>query len=245
MINATMEICCGSAEDVYRAALGGADRAEMCSSLFHGGLSPSLGSLLAVREKTDIPIIAMLRPRQGGFCYTELEFSSMLHDARAFLEAGADGVVFGCLHEDGTVDVERCRRLVELADGKQTVFHRAFDVVPDWREAMDLLIELGVTRILTSGQESNVFFALDTVAEMRRYANGRIQIMPGAGITLKNVRRVLDETGCEQFHLGCYTELSDKSTLNNRGIFYGGALYPSELSYDVVDSDYVRALRQA
>ena len=131
--------------------------------------------------------MAMLRPRSGGFCYTDLEFRSMLRDGRELLNHGADGIVFGCLKPDGTVDEERCRRVISLAEGKPVVFHRALDVTPDWRQALDTLISLGVTRVLTSGQAPDVFFALDTIAEMIRFAGDAIEILPGAGITLRNV----------------------------------------------------------
>ena len=147
-----IEACCGSADDVIQAAQGGADRVELNSALFLGGLTPTPGCLEAARTRVTLPIMAMLRPREGGFCYTEAEFDTMLRDGRHLLAAGADGLVFGCLHADGSVDEARTRELVTLAEGRDTVFHRAIDVVPDWKRALDALIRLGVTRVLTSGQ---------------------------------------------------------------------------------------------
>ena len=183
MASVLLEVCCGSADDVIQAKLGGADRAELCSDLFHGGLTPTVGSLRVAKRETGMPIMAMIRPREGGFCYSEAEFAVCLEDGRTLLEAGADGLVFGFLREDGRVDEARTRQLTELARaaGKDAVFHRAIDVVPDWREALDLLAELGVTRVLTSGQEPDVSQGTATVREMIRYAAGRIQILPGAG----------------------------------------------------------------
>ena len=101
------EACCGSAEDVIEAAKGGAQRAELNSNLFHGGLTPTVGALRVAKRHTNIPIMCMVRPREGGFCYTEVEFEVMLDDARMLLDNGADGIVFGFLREDGTVDRER------------------------------------------------------------------------------------------------------------------------------------------
>jgi copper homeostasis protein len=185
----------------------------------------------------------MVRPRAGGFCYTDAEYETAKEDARLLLENGADGLVFGFLHEDGTVDSERTRELVRIAEGKPCVFHRALDVVPDWKRALDTLIELGVTRVLTSGQQSDVFFALDTIAEMIRYAGGAIEILPGAGITKQNVKKVVEATGCSQIHLACHKQLPEPSVKNNRSIYYGGALYPPEDRVDMIDSAYVADVR--
>src|SRR5215471_7991320 len=126
-----LEICCGSAEDAIEAAAGGADRVELCSALFLGGLTPSLGSLLQVKAQTKIPVIAMNRPRQAGFCYSQPEFAVMERDAEIFIEHGADGIVFGILNDDGTVDVERTSSICRRVGEKQAVFHRAFDVIAD------------------------------------------------------------------------------------------------------------------
>ena len=243
MAKILLEICCGSAEDALVAARNGADRVELNNNLFQGGLTPSVGTLQVVRQHSAIPVMAMVRPRAGGFCYTETEMETARADARALLAAGADGLVFGFLHEDGTVDVERTREMVSLSEGKPCVFHRAFDVVPDWKKALDQLISLGITRVLTSGQESDVFFALDTIAEMIRFAGDAIEILPGAGITLRNVDRVVAETGCTQVHLACHKAYPETSVANNRSIYYGGALYPPEDRFEITDGDCVAAIR--
>jgi copper homeostasis protein len=239
-----LEVCCGSAEDVIEAWKAGADRVELNSSLFHGGLTPSIGSLAVVKELAPIPVIAMVRPRQGGFCYTQTEYMTALADAKALMDGGADGLVFGFLNPDGTVDEARTRELVEMAGEKQSVFHRAIDVTPDWRKALETLIKLGVTRVLTSGQAPNVFFALDTVAEMIRFAQGAIQILPGAGITLQNAAKVVEATGCTQIHMAHHKRVVDASTQNNRDIFFGGALYPPEDSFEVTDRAYIAQVRE-
>ncbi len=245
MADVLLEICCGSSDDVAEAFKAGANRVELNSSLFHGGLTPTVGALVAAKEAATLPIMTMIRPRAGGFCYTPLEYRAAVADAEALLQTGADGLVFGFLHPDGTVDVERTRTLVALAGGKPTVFHRALDVTPDWKQALETLIHLGVTRVLTSGQAPNVFFALDTIAEMIRFAQGAIEILPGAGITLRNARRVVEATGCTQIHLARHRKLSDPSTANNRDIFFGGALYPPEDTFDQIDGEYVAAVRNA
>ena len=238
-----MEICCGSAEDAIVAARNGADRVELNNNLFQGGLIPSVGTLQVVKQHTGIPVMAMVRPRAGGFCYTDIEMETARADARALLDAGADGLVFGFLHGDGTIDEDRTRAFVELAEGKPCVFHRAIDVVPDWKRGLDTLIRLGVTRVLTSGQESDVFFALDTIREMIAFAGDAIEILPGAGITLRNVDRVVKETGCSQIHLACHKAYPETSVANNRSIYYGGALYPQEDRFEITDGKYVAAVK--
>lgn len=241
MAKVLLEVCCGSADDAIEAHKAGADRVELNCDLFHGGLTPSLGSLLVAKRETGMKIVAMVRPRGGGFCYTPAEFAAALEDARLLLEHGADGLAFGVLREDGTVDVERTGALARLARdaGREAVFHRAIDVVPDWKAVLDDLISIGITRVLTSGQEPDVSFGTQTVKEMIEYANGRIQILPGAGITARNMDRIIAETGCSQIHLAAHKDQSDTSVMNNRAIYYGGALYPPEDRFRVIDSDYI------
>ncbi len=241
-----LEICCGSADDCLEAARGGADRIELNSALFLGGLTPSVGALRAAKRACDVPIMAMVRPRAGGFCYTAREFETMELDARALIEAGAAGIVFGCLTPEGGLDVERNARLTVLAHdlGAQAVFHRAIDVTPDWRAALDALIELGVDRVLTSGQMPSAPLGLDVIADMVEYAAGRIEILPGAGINARNIRAVLRATGCTQAHMSAKSARRDESCAGNPAIHFGGALYPSEDSYDLVDCERVRAIRE-
>ncbi|HHT15915.1 MAG: copper homeostasis protein CutC [Christensenellales bacterium] len=237
-----VEVCCGSAEDAIRAALGGADRVELCSNLFQGGLTPTLGSVKAVREQSDITLNVMIRPREGGFCYTKTELLTARRDMETFLEYGVDGLVFGFLNEDGTVDVELTHEFVRLAGDVPITFHRAIDVVPDWKKAIDQLADIGVKRVLTSGLAPNVLLALDTVKEMIAYAGDRLIIMPGAGITPLTADKVAEYTGCKEMHVYFTKTLTDKSTMNNRDIFYGSALYPSETNYPVIDSEQVRII---
>ena len=243
MKKVTLEVCCGSVEDVLQAADGGADRVELNSCLFHGGLTPSIGEVLVAKKLVDIPIMTMVRPRQGGFCYTKAEYATALADAEQLLAAGADGLVFGFLHEDGALDRERCRELVRLAGDKTKVFHRAIDVAPDWKTMLSELIDLGVDRVLTSGQAPDVFYGVDVIREMVEFAAGRIQILPGAGVNRKNIDRILAGTGCDQIHVARFTQRLDPSTANNRDIFYGGALYPPEDRYDVIDGAFVAEMR--
>ena len=152
-----LEICTASAEDCAVAEQSGADRVELNCALMLGGLTPSLGALREARAAIRIPLIAMIRPRAGGFCYSASDFKVMQRDVEAALAEGADGIAFGILTPNGTIDLERCRQIVKLAAGRQIVFHRAFDVVPEPLTALDQLIDLGVTRVMTSGQETSAY----------------------------------------------------------------------------------------
>jgi copper homeostasis protein len=235
-----VEICCGSAEDVIESQKAQADRVELNSSLFEGGLTPSIGELLVAKETTNLPILSMVRPRAGGFCYTQTEFQTALKDAESLLANGSDGIVFGFLNADGTIDAERCRKMMDTIGSKESVFHRAIDVVPDWKKAIDTLIGLGVTRILTSGQRPSALDGAGTIAEMIRYANGRIQILPGGGVRQYNVKELLEKTGCRQVHISPHKNYFDTSVSGNPAIHFGGALYPPEDRFSVVDASAVR-----
>ena len=238
-----LEVCCGSVEDVLQAEHGGADRVELNSCLFHGGLTPSVGELITAKKLSKLPVMTMVRPRQGGFCYTDVEYRTALADAEALLANGADGLVFGFLNADGTLNVRRTRELCEMAGKREKVFHRAIDVAEDWKKMLGELIELGVDRVLTSGQAPDVFYGVDVIREMMDFAQGEIQIMPGAGVNLKNIDAILERTGCDQIHVARFRQYTDPSTANNRDIFYGGALYPPEDRYDVIDGDYIGQIR--
>ena len=241
MGRALLEVCCGSADDVIQAQWAGADRVELNSDLFHGGLTPTLGALIVAKRETGIQVMAMVRPREGGFCYTPAEFDTALEDAKLLLDYGADGLVFGVLQPDGTLDKGRTRVLVELcrSAGQEAVFHRAIDVVPDWREAFDALMDLGVDRVLTSGQQPTAPQGADTIREMVRYAAGRMEILPGGGINARNVNWVLEQTGCTQVHMSGHRQKRDPSAANDRGIHFGSCLYPPEDQYRMVNSSYI------
>lgn len=236
-----LEICCASADDVFAAAEAGADRVELNSALFLGGLTPSIG-LVREAKKAGIPMIVMVRPRDGGFCYTEREFDCMLSDARSFAEEGVDGLVFGVLLPDGRVDKERNRQLVEAAGDREKVFHRAFDVVPNWREAIDDLVELGFDRILTSGQAQNVVMGADTIKEMIEYAAGRIEILPGGGVRSHNIVELIRITGCTQAHATAGIEHIDTSCHGNPDVYFGSIVGEPDDRYKIVEHEKVREL---
>lgn len=204
-----LEIAASSVTDSLTAAAGGADRVELNSALQLGGLTPSLGTLLQVKELTRLPVMAMVRPRAGGFCYTDSEFATMQRDADLMLEHGAEGLVFGVLHDDGRIDTTRTAQLVAQCGPRPAVFHRAFDVTPDPADALETLIDLGVTRVLTSGQAACAAGGAAVIRALVQHASGRLEILPGAGIRPDNVAALLEATGCHQVHASLSTWQTD------------------------------------
>lgn len=235
--NLFFEVCCGSAEDAIEAAKGGAHRVELNSDLFHGGLTPTVGSLLTVKRHTSIPVMCMVRPREGGFCYTDTEFEVMLQDAKCLLENGADGIVFGFLHEDGTVDEEKTAKMLSVIGDRESVFHRAIDVTPDVFKALDTLISLGVRRVLTSGQKPTVPMGAETIRKMIEYADGRIEILPGGGIDAYNAAWCRKAIGTDMMHAAVHRTATDRSCSGNPEIYFGGAVYPPEDRYLIADAE--------
>jgi copper homeostasis protein len=238
-----LEVIATSVEDCSVAAAAGADRIELNSAFALGGLTPSLGLLIEARRATRLPLMVMLRPRSGGFCYTGTEFKTLLRDAELALANGADGLVFGCLHADGTVDAGRTAALVQLAGRAETVFHRAFDVTPDPLAALDRLIGVGVTRVLTSGQCATVVEGAANVAAYIRHAAGRIQLLPGSGVNLATAAGVIHSTGATQVHASLSGARYDRSTAARPAIRFGAAGGPPEDHVRILDPAMVAAMR--
>lgn len=212
-----LEVCCGSAQAARDAFEAGADRVELNSALSLGGLTPSMASFLQARACSKKPIICMVRERPCGFCYTPEEQETMLECARLFLENGADGIAFGFLEEDGSLDEEPVRKMTELIHsyGKEAVFHRALDVSSDPDAVLEKLCALGVDRVLSSGHESSALheLALERLARWNRQFQGSLQILPGCGINSLNVQTVLEKTGADQIHSSCKAQLCDPTTV--------------------------------
>lgn len=239
----TLEICTASAEDCVVAERAGADRLELNAALLLGGLTPSFGTLREARRSVRIPLIVMLRPRPGGFGYSPTEFSVLQRDLECALAEGADGVAFGILHADGTIDQERCRQVVRQAGQREVVFHRAFDVVPDPKTALEQLIDLGVRRVMTSGQEASAYNGAGNIAQYLRQASGRIEVLPAGGINRFTVADVVARTGCNQIHASLSGSRKDLSVLARPQVSFGGTLKPPEDQFGATDPGAVAALR--
>ena len=241
-----VEICCGSYYDAKQAALGGAKRIELNSALQLGGLTPTTATLKLVKQ--DFPalkVIAMVRPRGAGFCYSEEDFRVMEAECRELMEHGADGIAFGCLNEDGTLNIEQNKTLIGIikraGSEKEAVFHRAFDCVADPYKTMEELIALGVDRVLTSGLKPKAIDGADVLCKLQETYGDQIQILAGSGINVSNARILMDQTGLTQVHSSCKDWLRDETTVG-REVSFGMVSGEYESYYDTVSRHLVKEL---
>jgi copper homeostasis protein len=239
-----LEVCADSVESALAAQRGGAHRIELCSGLVEGGTTPSSGLISTVRSKVSIPICVMVRPRGGDFCYGTEDFETMEQDVLTAKHLGVDGVVFGILKEDGHVDVERTRHLVNVVRPLKVTFHRAFDMSRDLNESLEAMISAGVDRVLTSGGEQRVEDGASRVKQLSHAAAGRITIMAGGGITESNAHRLLVATGVRELHASAAVSVSSPMRHRNDKIAMG-AIKGREYQRAVVTEEKVRRLLEA
>lgn len=240
------EICIDSVEGVLAARESGAQRVELCSALLEGGLSPSYGMTKRAKAVAgDVKLHAMVRPRGGDFLYSEEEFAAMREDIAAFNEIGVDGLVFGLLTADGQVDADRTADLMSLARPASVTFHRAFDMAKDPYEEIEALIELGVDRLLTSGQAPSVLEGAPLIRELIERYGDRIAIMPGGDLTPRNVARVMSETGAIEVHFASLSRVPGPMRHRNNDVFMGGTLRPPEYDRVVTTADGIGAVIKA
>ncbi|MFN0068967.1 MAG: copper homeostasis protein CutC [Limisphaerales bacterium] len=238
-----IEVCVDSVAGALAAEQGGANRIELCSALGEGGLTPSAGLTERVRGRVRLTLAVMIRPRAGDFLYSDDEFEVMRRDLVLAKQLGADMIVLGLLTTGGDVDVPRTRELVALARPLPITFHRAFDMARDPHAALDDLISLGIERVLTSGLERSVLEGLDLIAELVRRAAGRILVVPGGGVTERNVAKILAATGAAEFHVSASVPLASGMTFRNGRVAMGRQYGPSEYAGTVADAGRVAAFR--
>ncbi|CAI5654082.1 unnamed protein product [Oreochromis niloticus] len=229
-----MEVCVDSVESAVNAERGGAGRLELCSSLLEGGLTPSLGLLHVVKQYVKIPIYVMIRPRGGDFLYSDLEVEVMRKDIELMKSQGADGLVLGALTEDGRVDAELCMELLAAARPLPVTFHRAV--------ALEALISLGFERVLTSGCDSSALEGLPLIKRLVDQAKGRIIIMPGGGITERNLQRILEGSGAQEFHCSARSSRESAMKFRNTCVSMGASFSAPEYGLKVADVSKVRTL---
>jgi copper homeostasis protein len=218
------EICANSAESCLAAQEGGAWRVELCAGISEGGTTPSYGEITTARELISIKLHVIIRPRGGDFLYTFAEMKSMERDILVARDAGADGVVFGCLTADGNIDAKATNRLLQAATGLSVTFHRAFDKCIQPREALEQLVELGCNRILTSGQKSTAEAGIPLLKELVEQAGDRIIIMPGCGISEENIARIATQTGAKEFHFSARENKESGMTYRDFEVSMGGTV---------------------
>ena len=197
-----VEVASNSVQSAIAAQKGGAGRIELCGNLMEGGTTPAKSQIELTRENVDILLNVIIRPRGGDFLYNDLEFESMKRDIELCGQLKCDGVVIGMLDTDGNVDIRRNKELIEIAKryNLSVTFHRAFDRVRDLSLALEDVISLGCDRILTSGGFENVFDGRFVIKDLVKQANGRIIIMPGAGVNESNASEIIKITGATEIH---------------------------------------------
>ncbi|MGY6741542.1 MAG: copper homeostasis protein CutC [Cecembia sp.] len=189
----------------------GVHRIELCSDFGEGGETPSVGNLSFLKEKMQIPVFVMIRPRGGDFVYTPEELEVMKRDIQILKSFGADGFVFGVLDEYGNVAQEACLTLVESAEGSPCTFHRAFDICRNKEEAIEAIISLGFRRILTSGGENTVSAGLSNIIDYLNQASGRVVIMPGGGLKVEHLAPLMATGKLNEIHASCKSFRPSKS----------------------------------
>ena len=182
-----IEVCAESYEYAVKAEKAGADRIELCKDLHLDGLTPDYESSKRTIDTLDIPVFILIRPRGGDFIYSHEEFELMKRDILKFKKMGCKGIVSGVLNDDNTIDIKKTKELVELSRPLEFTFHRAFDKVKNPLNEIENLIELGIDRVLTSGQKEKAIDGLVLLKQLNSISKNRIKIMPGSGINKSNI----------------------------------------------------------
>lgn len=204
-MSAKLEIACFHLESALIAEENGADRIELCTNYKEGGLFPGESLLKEVLAKTSIPVFVMIRPRSGNFNYSNAEIEKMKEQILFCKKNNCDGLVFGILNSDNTVNITACQELVQLALPLPCTFHRAFDEVHDQKTALQQIIACGFKRILSSGSAANAVLGKNNLRELVQLSNGKIMIMPGGGIRSSNIKELISITGAKEFHSAAIT----------------------------------------
>lgn len=230
-----LEVAVDDPSGLQAAIAGGADRVELCAALDLGGLTPSAG-LMRQAAGCGVPVMAMVRPRGGGFVYAADELAVMATDIAAARLNGLSGVVFGALTPERSLDLAAMRGLMARAVGLDVTLHRAFDLIDDWRKAVDQAADLGITRILTSGGAVSAALGVARLAEVMAHAAGRITVMPGAGISAATLDR-LAHLPLTEVHASCSGPIAEDPVTTAFGFAMPGAKR--------TDAARVRALKTA
>jgi len=239
----TIEIVVYNIASAMSAEAGGADRIELCDNPGEGGTTPSYGTIALVRQNVTLDVFVMLRPRGGDFCYSSYEFHAMKRDLSQCQKLSVDGLVFGILNPDGTIDKKRCSELIFQARPLKTTCHRAFDMTRDPFEALEDCIAAGFDRILTSGQQPQALMGADLIGELIKRANGRIAIMPGSGVNEDTVTEIIKKSGAVEIHFSATSNTPSKMIYRNTAIAGMGSEEGTEFALRTVDPSRVKAIR--
>lgn len=238
-----VEVVVYNIESALKAQEGGADRIELCDNPGEGGTTPSMGTIEVVRANVSLDLYVMIRPRGGDFLYSSYEFHTMKRDVWQSQKASADGVVFGILNRDGTIDKKRCKELIDRARPMKVTCHRAFDMTRDPFEALEDCIEVGFDRILTAGQQAQALKGVNLISELVKKADGRIAIMPGSGVNEDTVEEIVMKSRAGEIHFSATAQRNSLMGYKNPNIAGMGSDEGSEFLVRTVDPERVKQIR--
>ncbi len=239
-----LEVCVDSFASAFNAQQGGAARIELCSSLSEGGLTPSYGLIEVVRQQLSIDVFVLIRPRRGDFLYRREELEIIKKDIAAAKRLGANGVVLGVLKKDGRVDVEQMQQLIALAHPLPITFHRAFDVTPDPYQALDDLLQLGIPRLLTSGQQATALQGAGLICKLIQQAGKSMVIMPGSGVDEGNITTLMAATGAHEYHASARGKVQSSMAYQRKELYMAAGQGLSEYENLVADTEKIAAICQ-
>lgn len=240
-----IEIAANSLQSALNAQDGGASRIELCSALELGGITPGAGLIRKVRQALDIPVFVLIRPRSGDFIFTDREMEVMLEDVKFCVSEGIDGIVWGGLNADGTIDEDRLKIMKREANGLQFTFHRAFDHCVDPLEGLNTLIKNKIDRLLTSGQASNVVDGRMMIKKLINEAKGRITVMPGCGLNENNIQPIAAFTGATEFHASMKSLVKSQAQFNHKNVLLSSGADIPEHDYFISDRNKIEKLVSA
>jgi copper homeostasis protein len=243
-VGVLVEVTVDSVESARAAEAGGAARVELCAGLVEGGTTPSPGMIEACREQLAIPFYVLVRPRGGDFLYGPAEYDVMRRDIAQVKRLGADGVVLGALRRDAAVDAAGVRSLVEAARPLAVTFHRAIDFTRDAAEALDVLVALGVERVLTSGGAATAFEGIPALTALVRQGGDAITIVAAGGISEDNVAHIVDATGVREVHVRAAAPRDSGMTYRRAGLSLIRST-PGQYAWYETDVEQVRLVVEA
>lgn len=238
-----IEVAVYNIESARKAQEGGADRIELCDNYAEGGTTPSHGLIEIVRQHVSIDVIVMIRPRGGDFYYSNEEYHVMKRDIETCKRLSVDGIALGILKPDGSLDKEKCRKLIDFARPLKVTCHRAFDLAKDPFQTLEDCIEAGFDRILTSGHHNKAIDGVPLITELIKNANGRIVIIPASGITQNTVFEIVSQTGASEIHFSATAFRESEMKFRGANIKMG-LLEDIEFKVRTVDPSFIKNIRK-
>ncbi|WP_027708328.1 copper homeostasis protein CutC [Zooshikella ganghwensis] len=240
-----LEVCVDSVDGALIAASAGADRLELCGELSCGGLTPSIGLIYNIRDKINLPINVMLRPRAGDFCYSDEEFAVMKADLLAIKHAfpTLGGFVTGILTPEGKLDYDRLHSLIALAHPLSITLHRAFDMTKDPAQSLEVCLKLGVERILTAGFQHHAIDGVSVLQDLIKQAQEQLIIMPGSGLRASNLQSFLETVPAQEIHMSARKRVASNMRHQNPNIHMGTNGDSDEFGYYLPDAEEIKAAK--